>query len=148
VPRDLFEGHWHQVMGADMKRNPKLMHLGIFIRGNRSEPASLAEEVKVASLDFRKFGSLNLIVAKFGGHVFPVDLLEDVKALLDPKSVRPNAFLFLRMGRDGKVAGMEGSGLEEGETGCIVLRSRSLRIGQAPPPALHGSTSWKRSMCS
>jgi len=40
-------------------------------------------------------------------------VLEELKGLLDPKSVRPNAFLFLRKGPDGKVAGMEGSGLED-----------------------------------
>ena len=113
VPREMFEAHWHHVMGNDVKRNPKLEHLGIVIRGKQPAPASLAEEVKLASLDFAKFGSINLLVAKFKGQVFPIDVLEDVKGLLDPLSVRPDAFLFVRKGPDGKVAGMEGSGLED-----------------------------------
>jgi hypothetical protein len=113
VPRAMFEAQWHHVMGNDVKRNPKLEQLGIVIRGKQRATTTLAEEVKLASLDFAKFGSINLLVAKFTGHVFPIDLLEDVKGLLDPKSVRPNAFLFVRKGPDGKVAGMEGSGLED-----------------------------------
>jgi predicted double-glycine peptidase len=113
VPRAHFEAQWHHVMGNDVKRNPRLEHLGIVIRGKQRAPASLAEEVKLASLDFAKFGSINLLVAKFKGQVFPIDVLEDVKGLLDPKSVRPDAFLFVRKGADGKVAGMEGSGLED-----------------------------------
>jgi predicted double-glycine peptidase len=113
VPRAMFEAQWHHVMGNDVKRNPKLEHLGIVIRGKQRAPASLAEEVKLAALDFAKFGSINLLVAKFAGPVFPIDVLEDVKGLLDPLSVRPDAFLFLRKGPDGKVMGVEGSGLED-----------------------------------
>lgn len=115
VPRDMFEDHWHQIMGGAATSNRKLMHLGIFIRGRSAPPTrSLVDEVQLASLDFSKFGSLNLIVAKFRGFVFPLDLLEDLKPLLNPDSVRPNAFIFLRKGEDGKIAAMEGSGLEDG----------------------------------
>ncbi|HKE47291.1 MAG TPA: C39 family peptidase [Rhodanobacteraceae bacterium] len=113
VPRGMFEASWQHVMGNDRKRNPKLEHLGIVIRGKQRAATNLAEEVKLASLDFAKFGSINLLVAKFSGNVFPIDVLEDVKRLLDPKSVRPDAFLFVRKGPDGKVAGVEGSGLED-----------------------------------
>ena len=35
VPRKTFEDHWHQVMGGDLERNPKLIHLGIIVRGKR-----------------------------------------------------------------------------------------------------------------
>ena len=113
VPRGLFEAHWQHVMGGNVKQNPKLVHLGIAIRGKQRAPVSLAEEVRLASLDFAKFGSINLLVAKFAGDVFPIDVLEDVKRLLDPLVVRPDAFLFVRKGPDGKIAGLEGSGLED-----------------------------------
>ncbi len=113
VPRGLFEAQWHHVMGGDVGRNPRLEHLGIVIRGKQPLRTSLAEEVRLASLDFAKFGSINLLVAKFKAEVFPIDVLDDVKSLLDPLSVRPDAFLFVRKGPDGKVAGMEGSGLED-----------------------------------
>jgi predicted double-glycine peptidase len=113
VPRDFFEAHWQHVMGGKVGTNPKLVHLGIVIRGRERARTNLADEVKLASLDFGKFGSLNLIVAKFRGAVFPIDLFEELKTVLDPKSIRPNAFLFLRKSADGRVAGMEGSGLED-----------------------------------
>ena len=116
VPRKVFEAHWHQIMGGEAKRgiNPKLMHLGIFIRGKRAAPAGLADEVKLASLDFSKFGSLNLVVVRFPSLVFPLDVLEEIKPLIDSDSVRPNAFIFLRKDGEGRTAGMEGSGLEDG----------------------------------
>lgn len=113
VPRAKFEAQWQHVMGNDRKRNPLLQHLGIVIRGKQRAPESLAEEVKLASLDFAKFGSINLLVAKFRGQVFPIDVLEEVKGLIDPRSVRADAFLFVGKGADGKVGGMEGSGLED-----------------------------------
>ncbi len=113
MPRAMFEAQWQHVMGNDLKRNPKLEHLGIVIRGKQPVRTSLAEEVRLASLDFAKFGSINLLVAKFKGEVFPIDVLDDVKGLLDPLSIRPDAFLFVKKGLDGKVAGMEGSGLED-----------------------------------
>jgi len=112
VPRKLFEAHWHQVMGGDLKRNPKLYHVGIFVRGKQPAPVSLAEEVKAAALDFTKFGSLNLIVTQFPGRAFPIDIMEQLKGILDPQSVRPNAFIFLSKIKDG-LLGMEGSGLQE-----------------------------------
>lgn len=113
VPRKMFEDHWHQVMGGDLKRNPKLYHVGIFVRGKQPAPVSLAEEVKAAALDFTKLGSLNLIVTQFSGPAFPIDIMEQLKALLDPQSVRPNAFIFLSKSKDGQLFGMEGSGLQE-----------------------------------
>jgi predicted double-glycine peptidase len=115
VPRDAFEKHWHHVMGgtAGTSRNPMLVHLGIVIRGKTPADTDIVDELNLASLDFAKFGSLNLIVVKFAGHVFPIDVIDDLKGLLDPKSVRPNAFLFIRKDSEGKVAAMEGSGLED-----------------------------------
>jgi hypothetical protein len=112
VSRKMFEDHWHQVMGGDLKRNPKLYHVGIFVRGKQPAPESVAEEVRSATLDFSKLGSLNLIVTQFPGRVFAIDALEQVKAMLDQKVVRPNAFIFLSRTKDG-LFGMEGSGLQE-----------------------------------
>ena len=139
VPRDTFEKHWQHVMGGKVDVNPKLMRLGIIIRGKQPAPVNLAEEVKLASLDFSKFGSLNVIAATFRDRVFPVDLLDEIKSLLDPHSIRPNAFLFLRQGPDGKVAGMEGSGLEDAadvpEFNAVVTAITSLMIEHTPRAA-------------
>jgi hypothetical protein len=142
VPRGLFEAHWHHVMGGgtrETNRNPMLEHLGIVIRGKARAPSSLAEELRLDSLDFAKFGSLNLIVVKFAGHVFPIDVIDDLKGLLDPKSVRPNAFLFLRKDAEGKVAAMEGSGLDDAadvaEFNAIVTAITSRMVDHVPEEA-------------
>src|SRR4029079_5862004 len=62
MPRKLFEAHWHQVMGGDVKKDPKLMPVGIFVRGVKPAKSRPAEGLKTAKLDFQKMGSLNLIV--------------------------------------------------------------------------------------
>jgi predicted double-glycine peptidase len=134
VSRRTFEAHWHQVMGGDLKRNPKLIHLGIFVRGSQPAPASLAGEVQAATLDFAKLGSMNLIVTVFPRRVYPIDLLEQLKNLLDPGDVRPNAFVFLSKDKDGRLFGMEGSGLQEGadaaEINAVVTALTSRMVEQ------------------
>jgi predicted double-glycine peptidase len=132
--RRMFEAHWHQVMGGDIKRNPKLVHLGIFVRGGHPAPASLAQEVETATLDFAKLGSLNLIAMLFPQRIFPLDLLERMNGVLDPQDVRPNAFVFLSKEKDGQLFGMEGSGLQEGadavEINAVVTALTSRMVEQ------------------
>lgn len=120
VPRKLFEAHWHQAMGGDMKRNPKLFHLGIFLRGTKPAPASVAPDAASPALEFSGLGSLNVIVTRYPTRIYPLDILERLKGLLDPKSVRANAFVFLWKDPDGGLAGMEGSGLEESEDAAAI----------------------------
>src|SRR4029077_18329379 len=67
APRKAFEAHWHQVMGGDLKSNPKLMHLGIFVRGEKPAVRKAEGAVDISSLDFRKIGSLNLLITQFRG---------------------------------------------------------------------------------
>jgi predicted double-glycine peptidase len=112
VPRKAFEDHWHQVMGGDPERNPKLMHLGILIRGT-TKPAAKDAETSAPALDFRKFGSLNLIVIRFRGYLLPYDFLTEIKETLNDQLVRPNAFILLRKDGDGNVSGLEGSDLDD-----------------------------------
>ena len=112
APRKAFEDHWHQVMGGDPQRNPKLMHLGILIRGT-AKPAAKDAKTSTPALDFRKFGSLNLIVVRFRGYLLPYDFLTEVKETLPDQLIRPNAFILLRKDKDGNVSGMEGSDLDD-----------------------------------
>ena len=35
LPRKVFEAHWHQAMGGDVINQPKLSHVGIFVRGKK-----------------------------------------------------------------------------------------------------------------
>jgi predicted double-glycine peptidase len=132
VPRKMFEAHWHQVMGGDLKTNPKLIHLGIFVRGNKPADRNAAGEVDLASLDFRKMGSLNLMITQFRGFLLPYDFLNELRDLWKNAGVRPNAFIFLRKDKEGNISGMEGSGLQEDEDATAInavvaaLASRSI----------------------
>jgi uncharacterized protein len=48
VPRKMFVEHWHQVMGGDQKKNPKLMQLGIFVRGKTTAKRQTSEGLTVS----------------------------------------------------------------------------------------------------
>jgi predicted double-glycine peptidase len=113
VPRKRFEAHWHQVMGGDLARNPKLVHLGIFVRGQNAARPRPVKDADVSAIDFRKMGSLNLIVTQFRGFLLPFDFLDELRDLWKNDAVRPNAFIFLCKDRDGNLSGMQGSGLQD-----------------------------------
>jgi hypothetical protein len=135
VPRKSFEAHWHQVMGGDLKSNPKLMHLGIFVRGEKPAVRKAEGAVDISSLDFRKIGSLNLLITQFRGFLLPYDFLNELRDLWKNEGVRPNAFIFLRKDKDGNISGMEGSGLQEDEDAtamnALIAAVTSRSIGGA-----------------
>src|SRR5262245_28361385 len=81
MPRQTFVEHWHQVMGGDHKKNPKLMQLGIFVRGKKPAERSVAGDLKLAALDFEKFGSLNLMITQFPRALLPYDFLNELKEI-------------------------------------------------------------------
>lgn len=136
IPRKAFEAHWHQAMGGDLKCAPKLIHLGIFIRGKKPAERNAAAEMNLSTLDFRKLGSLNLMVMQFAGYLyfydFVTELKDILKEILESGNVRPNAFIFLRKDKEGNVSGMQGSRLEEEEDTAAInaaiaaLASRSI----------------------
>ena len=113
MPRATFVKHWHQVMGADLKRNPKLMQLGIFVRGKNTGPRAAATKTGLSEMDFAKFGSLNLMVTKFPRAIPPYDFLNGLKDIWETGQIRPDAFIFLRKDDSGNISGMEGSSLQE-----------------------------------
>jgi len=105
LPRKAFEAHWHQVMGGDLAKQPKLRHVGIFVRGKK--PAKVAKPRKTA-LDLETMGSLNLVVLEFPGALMPYDFLNELGDVWVSGHVRPNAFVLLRKDKNGTLAGMEG----------------------------------------
>ena len=120
VPRKAFEDHWHQVMGGDLKKNPKLMHLGIFVRGEKPAERAVDESRDLSPVNLSNMGSLNLIVTQFKGFLLPFDFLDELREIWNDKNIRPNAFIFLRKDKDGNVAGMEGSGLQDEEDATAI----------------------------
>jgi predicted double-glycine peptidase len=115
VPRKTFEDHWHQVMGGDLERNPKLIHVGIIVKGKPREKPDADRNHDVSTLDFSKLGSLNLVVTQFDRYLLPFEFLDALQGIWQDGSVRPNAFIFLRRDADGNLSGMEGSRLEDGD---------------------------------
>ena len=115
IPRKTFEERWHQVMGGKLEKNPKLMHLGIFVRGKKPAELPNVKNLGFTALDFQKFGSLNLMVAQFPRILFPYDFLDELKDIWADGNIRPDAFIFLRKDKEGQIMGMEGSRLLEEE---------------------------------
>jgi len=115
VPRKTFEDHWHQVMGGDLEKNPKLIQVGIIVKGKRRAKPDVVRDHDVSALDFSKFGSLNLVVTQFDRYLLPFEFLDALQGIWQDGNVRPNAFIFLRRDADGNLSGMEGSRLDEGD---------------------------------
>jgi predicted double-glycine peptidase len=115
VPRKTFEAHWHQVMGGDLERNPKLIHVGIIVKGKRRAKTDAVRDHDVSALDFSKFGSLDLVVTQFDRYLLPFEFLDALQGIWQDGNIRPNSFIFLRRDADGYLSGMEGGRLEEGD---------------------------------
>lgn len=113
IPRKLFESHWHQAMGGDVINQPKLMHVGIFVRGRKPAKAPAPPVSDLAGLDFSKIGSLNLLVLQFPGILLPYDFLTELNDIWNVGQVRPNAFIIVRKDKDGAISGMEGGRVAE-----------------------------------
>ena len=79
LPRKLFEAHWHQAMGGDLAKQPKLIHVGIFVRGKKPAKTRRSRPIDLAKLDLARMGSLNLIVMQFPGALMPYDLMAELK---------------------------------------------------------------------
>lgn len=112
VPRQIFEALWHNVMGGDLGK-PKQIRMGIFIRGDQRAAPQRVRDVDYSGLESGRLGSLNLIVTQFKGSVLPFDFWEDLKVILDTGMVRPDAFIFLRKDREGRLTAVEGGRVVE-----------------------------------
>jgi predicted double-glycine peptidase len=116
APRSVFEEHWHQAMGGDLAKNRKLMHVAIFIRGEKSAaPAKEDAEFDVSRLDFRKLGSINLLVTLFDREFLPFDLMDELRSIWESGDVRPAAFIMLRKDKRGRLSAMEGGRVQDGD---------------------------------
>lgn len=120
MPRKIFEDHWHQAMGGDLKKNPKLNHLAIFIRGRKRAKQNAIAAPSLSDVHFERFGSLNLMITRFPGILLPYDFLTELQDIWSDGNVRPDAFIFLRKDKDNNVTGMEGSRLQEGEDAAAI----------------------------
>ncbi len=102
-------------MGGEAAGNPKLVHLGILIRGDRPARAAEPGPTATGALDFARLGSLNLMVTEFPRVLLPFDFLDEVRDLWAGSEVRPDAFVLVCKDADGKLSAMEGGRLEHAE---------------------------------
>ena len=115
MPRTTFEDHWHTVMGGDLEKAPKLMRLGIFIRGEKPAQPQTFKDVDISKLDFSKIGALNLIVTQFPGALLPYDFVNELRDIWETGIIRSDAFIILRKDQEGRITAMEGGRLQEEE---------------------------------
>jgi hypothetical protein len=66
-------------------------------------------------LDFAKIGSLNLMVTQFKGTLLPYDFVNELRGIWETGNLRPDAFIFLRKDKEGRISAMEGGRLQEDE---------------------------------
>jgi len=138
MPRETFEQHWHQVMGGNLEKAPKLIHLGILIRGEKPAQPQRFKDVEPAKLDFSKMNSMNLIVTQFQGALLPYDFVNDLKGLWETGVLRPDAFFFLRKDKEGRASAVEGGRLQDEDNVSEVNALISALAGlssAAPEPA-------------
>jgi predicted double-glycine peptidase len=139
VPRKIFEEHWHQIMGgagpgkSREAKNPKLMHLGIFIRGehrvrSRPKPAS-AMSRSISEV----MGSLNLMVTRFRGVLLPYDFLCELSDVWKDSNIRADAFVFLRKDQEGNVSALQGSSLQD-EAEAMAINALVAAIASRSDP--------------
>jgi predicted double-glycine peptidase len=120
APRKAFEEHWHQIMGGAATGNPKLIHVGIFVKGTKPAKKRRSARRRTTKPDFARLGSLNLIVTRFKGMLLPYDFMTELMPIWESGDVRPDAFLLLRKDKDGNLSGMQGGRLhDEGDMGAI-----------------------------
>lgn len=116
VPRSVFEEHWHQAMGGDLTKARKLMHVAIFIRGSKqASPVAEVADVDVTKLDFRKLGSVTLLVTLFEGVLLPFDMMDQLRSVWESGDLRPAAFIMLRKDARGRLSAMEGGRVQDGD---------------------------------
>lgn len=120
VPRKAFVDHWHQIMGGASTGNPKLMQVGIFVKGARPTTKRKTVKRKASKPEFHKLGSLNLIITQFKGMLLPYDFMTELLPIWESGDLRPAAFLLLRKDSKGNLSGMQGGRLhEEGDMSAI-----------------------------
>ncbi len=133
VTRQTFERHWHQIMGGEAAGNPRLVHLGIFVRGERPTAAAASGRATLGQLDFARLGSMNLMVMHFPRVLLPFDFMDEVRDMWASSAVRPDAFVLVCKDADGNPSAMEGGRLENAEDApqinALLAAIASRRVG-------------------
>jgi predicted double-glycine peptidase len=138
MPRQVFEDHWHQIMGGKASGARPIQHCAVFVRGKSAPAAAAAETPALPAIAFETLGSVNLVTIHFAGQLLPYDFMAEIKETLPRDMVRADAFVMLRKDRQGRLSAVEG-GLVEDEQELLQINALVGAIaGQgltAPGPA-------------
>jgi predicted double-glycine peptidase/uncharacterized membrane protein len=115
VSHRLFEESWHNVRGITSSDKKKQIHLGVLISGDTPPRRHPLGAMHVTESDLAKFGFLQLVNIRFEGKLFPMDVMQRLKSILNRDLLRPVAYIVLVKDREGNIFVLEGGDLDEEE---------------------------------
>ena len=115
VSHRLFEESWHNVRGITSSDKKKQVHLGVFISGDTPPRRHPSGAMHVTESDLAKFGFLQVVNIRFEGKLFPMDVMKQLKSILNRDIIRPVSYIVLKKDREGNIFVLEGGDLDEEE---------------------------------
>jgi predicted double-glycine peptidase/uncharacterized membrane protein len=115
VSHRVFEESWHNVRGITSSDKKKQVHLGVFISGDTPPQRHPLGAMQVTESDLAEFGLLQLFNIRFEGKLFPNDVMQQLKSILNRDLLRAVAYIVLVKDREGNVFVLEGGDLDEEE---------------------------------
>ena len=118
VPRSAFDEHWHQIMGgaeagqvaqADARRDIRTRETSLRMPPGTDAGRSVEARLRATWARSAPSASISRDI------LLPFDFLDELRQLFDGGLVRPDAFVLLRKDREGRVSGIQGGRLEDGE---------------------------------
>jgi uncharacterized protein len=138
VSHRLFEESWHNVRGITSSDKKKQVHLGVFISGDKPPRRHPLGAMRLTESDLAKFGLLQVVNIRFEGKLFPNDVLQQMKSILNSDLIRPVSYIVLSKDRDGNIFVLEGGDLDEEEAVEMTTVSGYLIGLVAGTPAIAG----------
>lgn len=115
VSHRLFEESWHNVRGITSADKKKQVHLGVFISGDTPPRRHPLGAMRFTESELAKFGFLQVVNIRFEGKLFPMDVMQRLKSILNRDLLRPVAYIVLVKDREGNIFVLEGGDLDEEE---------------------------------
>lgn len=115
VSHRIFEESWHNIRGITSSDKKKQVHLGVFISGDTPPQRHPLGAMQVTESDLAKFGLLQLLNIRFEGKILPMDVMRQLKSILNRDLLRPVAYIVLVKDREGNIFVLEGGDLDEEE---------------------------------
>jgi predicted double-glycine peptidase/uncharacterized membrane protein len=115
VSHRLFEESWHNARGITSADKKKQVHLGVFISGDTPPRRHPLGAMRITESQLAEFGFLQLVNIRFEGKLFPIDVMQRLKSILNRDLLRPVAYIVLVKDREGNIFVLEGGDLDEEE---------------------------------